>query len=292
MLVSMNHILQHAHKDHMAIAAINTPGFDIVRAVVDAAEELNTPVILNHASAHDRDMPMEIIGPYMVERAKAASIPIAVNLDHGLDMNYVLRAIKCGFSSMMLDNSMLPIEENIENVKALCEMVHPLGYSVEAELGRMPGVENAGGIDARDKTRYYTDPQVAAEFAEATKCDALTVCIGTEHGFYDEPPVLNIELLKKIRAAVRPETSLVMHGSSGVGFEGLQAAITAGMAKINYYTYMSIQAAPALKRIIDKNPARTYYNDLTTEAYKTLKAAAKEADRLYAQRPLTPGCAS
>jgi len=118
---------------------------------------------------------------------------------------------------------------------------------------------------------------VAAEFAEITKCDALTVCIGTEHGFYEEPPVLNIELLGRIRSAVRPETSLVMHGSSGVGFDGLQAAISAGMAKINYYTYMSIQAAPALRRIIDRNPARTYYNDLTTEAYKVLKAAAGDA---------------
>ncbi|MEA5014354.1 MAG: class II fructose-bisphosphate aldolase [Candidatus Limiplasma sp.] len=277
MLVNMTEMLQNAHKNHMAIAAINTPGFDIVRAAVDAAEELQTPIILDHASAHDECIPLEVIGPYMVERAKAASIPIAVNLDHGLDMDYCLRAIKCGFSSLMYDCSMYPYEENVARVKALCEMVRHLGYSVEAEIGRMPGYENAGGVDPKDKSKYYTDPDVAADFAEQTKCDALAVCIGTEHGFYEEQPTLNIELLKEIRAKVRPETSLVMHGSSGAGFEEIRKAISAGIAKVNYYTYMSIQAAPAIAKVIEKNPTRTYYNDLCNVAYKELKKGAREA---------------
>lgn len=277
MLVNMKEMLQNAYKNKMAIAAINTPGFDIVRAAVDAAEELQTPIILDHASAHDDQVPLELIGPYMVERAKAASIPIAVNLDHGLSMDQCLRAIKCGFSSMMYDCSMFPYEENVAKVRDLCSMVQHMGYTVEAEIGRMPGFGNKGGIDPKDKTQYYTDPDVAADFAEKTKCDALAICIGTEHGFYEEQPTLNIDLLKQIRDKVRPETMLVMHGSSGAGFEEIQRAISGGIAKVNYYTYMSCQVGPAITELISKNPTRTYYNDICEVAYETLKKGAKDA---------------
>lgn len=276
MLVNMKEMLMEARKNRMAIAAINTPSFDIVRAVVDAAEELHTPVILDHASAHEDAIPMEVIGPFMVECAKNASVPIAVNLDHGLSVNMCLRALKCGFSSVMYDCSYLPYEENVANVKEVCEMVHPLGITVEAEIGRMPGFGNHGGIDPKDKTGFYTDPEVAKDFAVRTGCDALAVCIGTEHGFYEETPVLDIKRLEEIRAAVPAETALVMHGSSGVRFEDLQAAITAGMSKINYYTYLSIQAAPRLQEIIAENPKRTYYHTLTSTAYEILKEGAKE----------------
>ena len=256
MLVNMKEMLMEARRNKMAIAAINTPSFDIVRAVVDAAEELQTPVILDHASAHEDAIAMEVIGPYMVECAKNASVPVAVNLDHGLSVNMCLRALKCGFSSVMYDCSYLPYEENVANVKAICEMVQPLGITVEAEIGRMPGFGNHGGIDPKDKTGFYTSPEVAKDFAERTGCDALAVCIGTEHGFYEEKPVLDIERLEQIRAAVPETTALVMHGSSGVEFEDLQAAITAGMSKINYYTYLSIQVAPKLQEMIAKNPKR------------------------------------
>lgn len=276
MLVNMKEMLMEARKNKMAIAAINTPSFDIVRAVVDAAEELNTPVILDHASAHEDAIAMEVIGPFMVACAKKAKVPVAVNLDHGLSENMCLRALKCGFSSVMYDCSYLPYEENVANVKKICDMVQPLGITVEAEIGRMPGFGNHGGVDPRDKKGFYTDPEVAKDFAIRTGCDALAVCIGTEHGFYEEKPVLDIELLKKIREEVPEETALVMHGSSGVEFADLQAAITAGMSKINYYTYLSIQAAPKLQEIIAKNPEKTYYHTLTSTAYEILKSEAKK----------------
>lgn len=276
MLVNMKEMLMEARRNQMAVAAINTPSFDIVRAVVDAAQELNTPVILDHASAHEEAIALEVIGPFMVEYAKNAKVPVAVNLDHGLSVNMCLRALKCGFSSVMYDCSYLPYEENVANVKLICEMVQPLGITVEAEIGRMPGFGNHGGIDPRDKTGFYTDPEVAEDFARRTGCDALAVCIGTEHGFYEAKPELDIALLERIRAAVPEETALVMHGSSGVAFDDLQAAITAGMSKINYYTYLSIQAAPKLQEIIAQNPERTYYHTLTSAAYEILKEEAKK----------------
>ncbi len=276
MLVNMKDMLREARRNKMAVAAINTPGFDIVRAAVDAAEELQTPVILDHASAHETDIAMEVIGPYMVECAKNASVPVAVNLDHGLSLNMCLRAVKCGFSSVMYDGSYLPYEENIANVKEICDMVHPLGLTVEAEIGRMPGFGNHGGIDPKDKTGFYTDPEVAKDFAVRTGCDALAVCIGTEHGFYKAAPVLDLKRLEDIRAAVPEDTALVMHGSSGVSFENLQAAISSGMSKINYYTYLSIQVAPELQKIIARNPEQTYYNTLTARAYEVLKQGAKD----------------
>ncbi len=275
MLVNMTEMLQEARRKKMAIAAINTPGFDIVRAVVRAAEELDTPVILDHASVHDVDLPVELIGPFMVECAKKAKVPVCCNLDHGMTMQQVLRAMKAGFTSFMYDCSTMPLEENIRRVKELCEFVQPLGYSVEAEIGMMAGA-NPGNVDAKDKRAFYTQPDVAARFAEETKCDALAVCIGTEHGFYKSEPDLDFDLLSGIRKAVRSETALVMHGSSGVSYEDLQRAITCGMSKINYYTYFSIAVAPKIRELIDQNPNRTYYEAVCKKAYEVMVEEAKK----------------
>ena len=278
MLVNMKEIMEYANANNCAVPCFNTPNFDIVRAVVDAAEELNSPLIIAHASAHDPMIPMELIGPFMVEYAKESSMPVCVHLDHGSDMEFVLRAIRTGFTSLMYDCSRLPYEENIEELTRLCEIAHPLGYTVEAELGVMPsnGAENIGNVSPDVKENYYTNADVAADFVQKTKVDALAVCIGTVHGFYDQSPKLDIERLKEIRAKVDPECSLVLHGSSGVEFAELKKAIRAGIRKINYYTYLSIQVAPMLAREIAKNPERTYYHELTACAYELLKESAKK----------------
>jgi fructose-bisphosphate aldolase class II len=129
MLVNMKEMLADAEKNNGAVYCINTPNFDILRAVVDAAEEVNAPVIIAHASAHDKEMPMELIGPLMAEYAKKSEAPVCVHLDHGTGMEYMLRAIKNGFTSMMYDCSALPYEENVRELQYLTKLAHPLGYT-------------------------------------------------------------------------------------------------------------------------------------------------------------------
>ena len=221
MLVNMKEILKEAEEKGYAIGCINTPNMETLRAVVDAAEELNVPIIIDHAQVHDPLIPMESIGPKMVEYAKQAKVPVCVHLDHGSDYSFVMRAIRCGFSSIMYDLSALPFEENMAKLKEFTKIAHDLNITVEAELGIMTSTEedsHGGSIGWTHESikKTFTDPQQAAEFARETGVDALAVCFGTAHGIYAEPPLLDIERVKAIRAAMPKETRVVMHGGSGV----------------------------------------------------------------------------
>ncbi len=198
MLVNMKEILKEAEEKGYAIGCINTPNMETLRAVVDAAEELNVPIIIDHAQVHDPLIPMESIGPKMVEYAKQAKVPVCVHLDHGSDYSFVMRAIRCGFSSIMYDLSALPFEENMAKLKEFTKIAHDLNITVEAELGIMTSTEedsHGGSIGWTHESikKTFTDPQQAAEFARETGVDALAVCFGTAHGIYAEPPLLDIE---------------------------------------------------------------------------------------------------
>ena len=174
----------------------------------------------------------------MIAYAKKAKVPVCVHLDHGSDYNFVMRAIRVGFPSIMYDCSELPYEENLKNVKEFTKIAHNLGITVEAELGIMASSEedsHGGSALTNDEIRkYFTNPEQAAEFAEKTGCDALAVCFGTMHGIYAEPPKLDITRVTEIRAALPESCRVVMHGASGVEFSEVQKAINAGCSKINY----------------------------------------------------------
>ena len=192
MLVNMKDILKEAEEKGYAIGCINTPNMETLRAVVDAAEELNVPIIIDHAQVHDPLIPIESIGPKMVEYAKQAKVPVCVHLDHGSDYSFVMRAIRCGFSSIMYDLSALPFEENMAKLKEFTKIAHDLNITVEAELGIMTSTEedsHGGSIGWTHESikKTFTDPQQAAEFARETGVDALAVCFGTAHGIYAEP---------------------------------------------------------------------------------------------------------
>ena len=201
----MREILDIAEKERYAVPCINTPNMETLRAVVDAAEELNTPVIIDHAQVHDSVIPIEKIGPEMVKYAKQAKVPVCVHLDHGVDFNFVMKAIRLGFSSIMYDCSALPFEENMKNVKDFVRIAKELDITVEAELGVMASSDEDTHGDAESRVltnedikEYFTDPEEAGKFARETGCDALAVCFGTMHGIYAEPPVLDIERVKEI----------------------------------------------------------------------------------------------
>lgn len=286
MLVNLKEILKNAEEGGYAVGCINTPNMATLRAVVDAAEEMQTPIIIDHAQVHDPLIPIELIGPKMVEYAKQAKVPVCVHLDHGSDYNFVMRALRCGFSSIMYDLSALPFEENVAKVKEFTDMAHALGITVEAELGIMTSTEDdthGDGVGWTHETikKTFTDPAQAAEFAERTGVDALAVCFGTAHGIYAEPPILDIERVKAIRKAMPAESRVVMHGGSGVDEKQVQAAITAGCSKVNYYSYMAKACTKHMQEYLNKIEGNGFWHEVDEEAYRFMKEYAKDVLRVF-----------
>ena len=285
MLVNMKEILETAEKNQYAIGCINTPNVETIRAVIGAAEELNTPVIIDHAQVHDSLIPIERIGPEMIAYAKKAKVPVCVHLDHGSDYNFVMRAIRVGFPSIMYDCSELPYEENLKNVKEFTKIAHNLGITVEAELGIMASSEedSHGGkaLTNEEIRKYFTDPKQAAEFAEKTGCDALAVCFGTMHGIYAEPPKLDITRVTEIRAALPQNCRVVMHGASGVEFSEVQNAINAGCSKINYYSYMAKATTKFVMEKTAETDGKIPYHELQEAAFEFMKDYAKNVIRAF-----------
>ena len=285
MLVNMKEILETAEKNQYAIGCINTPNVETIRAVIGAAEELNTPVIIDHAQVHDSLIPIERTGPEMIAYAKKAKVPVCVHLDHGSDYNFVMRAIRVGFPSIMYDCSELPYEENLKNVKEFTKIAHNLGITVEAELGIMASSEedSHGGkaLTNEEIRKYFTDPKQAAEFAEKTGCDALAVCFGTMHGIYAEPPKLDITRVTEIRAALPKSCRVVMHGASGVEFSEVQNAINAGCSKINYYSYMAKATTKFVMEKTAETNGKIPYHELQEATFEFMEDYAKNVIKAF-----------
>lgn len=280
MLVNMKQTLAHAEQHHYALGCINTPTVETIRRVIAAAEELNVPVIIDHAESHDSIVPIDVIGPQMVAHAKAAQVPVCVHLDHGTSHSFLMRAIRVGFSSIMYDCSALPFEENVKRVKDFTKIAHDLDITVEAELGVMAsaGEDSHGGkaLTNAEIRKYFTDPQQAGEFAHATGVDALAVCFGTMHGIYAEEPVLDLDRVKAIRAAMPADCRIVMHGGSGVAPKMQQAGIAAGCSKINYYSYMAKATTEHVQAKIAETNGTIPFHELSEDACHFIQSYAKD----------------
>ena len=269
MLVNLNEVYQIAEKRKMAIPAINTPNLESIIAAIEVAEKLEIPLILAHAQLHDSVMPIEIIGPIMLDMAQKAKVPVVVHLDHGESFAFCKKAIDTGFTSVMIDASALPYEENIAASREVVEYAHKHDVTVEAELGMLPNRES-GGADPHAAS-LYTDPDLVPDFVKRTGVDCLAIAFGTAHGIYKVKPVLNFDIISEIRK--RSDIPLVMHGGSGLSDDDYREAIKRGIRKINYYTYMSYDGYAAVKAMVEKQPTG-FFHDLCTVATKA------EADRL------------
>ena len=279
MLVNLKEILKIAEDRKIAIGSFNATGLDSIQAVISAAEELNIPVILAHAEVHNVFNDISLVAPVMLSVAKNAKVPVCVHLDHGVSMEMIDRALELGFTSVMIDASKLPYEENVRITKEVVKKAHALNVSVEAELGRLATNEDGSEVEMNPEN-FYTNPEEAAEFVKETDVDALAVCFGTSHGFYKTAPKLNFKVIEECRASTH--LPLVMHGGSGVSDEGFRKAIDAGIRKINYYSYMSKAGYLKAKEVIESN--RTlYFHDVVYEAMKAMKENVKEAMKVFAK---------
>ena len=282
MLVGLKEILQIAEQDKNAVGMFNAMGFDSLQAVIGAAEELNRPVIIAHAEVHNVYNDISFVGPAMIAAAKNAKVPVCVHLDHGTSLNMVYRALRIGFTSVMIDTSALPYEENLKITKNVTEIAHAMGVGVEAELGRLVTGESgeASGLEGANPADFYTDPKEAEAFVKETGVDALAVAFGTSHGFYKAQPKLDFDVVKNCAKATG--LPLVMHGGSGVSEEGFKTAIKAGIRKINYYSYMSKAGYEAAKKEIASGKT-SYLHDVEYAAMQAMKEDVKRAIRIFSE---------
>ena len=229
-LVPMKKLLENAEKNNIAVGAFSVGNMEMVMGAVWAAEELNTPIILQIAECRLKNSPLELMGPMMISAAKNAKVDIAVHLDHGLKIETVEKALKMGFTSVMFDGSTLPLEENIKAVKQVREMADQYGATVEAELGVVGGNEGDGAAHEI----LCTNPEDAKLFCDETGVDALAVAIGNAHGNYPVLPNLRFDVLDDINKLA--PTPLVLHGGTGITDEMFQQAIMLGVRKVNIAT--------------------------------------------------------
>ncbi len=308
-LVGTAEMFKKAQDGNYAIGAYNVNNMEILQAIAEAAEETKSPIILQ-VSAGARKYANQTYLIKLVEAALATTnVPIALHLDHGEDFEICKSCIDGGFSSVMIDGSRFPLEENIALTKQVVEYAHARGVSVEAELGKLAGIEDAVNVDAKDAT--YTDPQEAVRFVKESGCDSLAIAIGTSHGAYKfaGEAKLDFERLAEIRKALEEagykDYPLVLHGASsvpaelveicnqyggklpnakGVPEEMLAYAAKNGIAKINIDTDLRLAMTASIRKIFAEKPevfdprsymgpGRTAVKELVTHKMQVLGTA-------------------
>ena len=241
MLVNLNEVLQKAQKGKYAVGLFNTTDTDMLQAVIEAAEESNSPVILGTAEVLLPYGELKLIAPSVIAAAKRAKVPVVVHYDHGLTFDRCIEALKLGFSSIMFDGSAKPYEQNIAETREMVKIAHAFGATVEGEIGHVGEAAKEDNL----LTDMYTTPEEAKAYLEATGVDALAVAIGSAHGVYKKKPMLNIERLKEISSAVK--VPLVLHGGSGLSDDDFKNTIRNGIAKVNIFTDLCLAGERAYK---------------------------------------------
>lgn len=269
-LVSLKEILSESIEKRYAVGAFDTFDFVNTETILAAAEKKGLPVILMVTEFSFDTPASDRFFADTVNRCRSSSVPVCMHLDHGSSYEAVVKAIHYGCSSVMIDGSSLPFEENIAVTKKVIDLARICGVSVEAEIGHVAGHEgNTDDGNVADETAY-TNVEDAVRFYEATGVDALAVAIGTVHGVYKGTPRLDFDRLDSIRARV--PVPLVLHGGSGLSEDNFRTAIAHGISKVNFYTGMSLAAANAMREYLNANKI--------ADAGEAIEAGAKAATEI------------
>ena len=261
--VTSKKMLADAQKGGYAIGAFNAENMEMVKAIIAAAEELRAPVMIQTTSSTIKYGTAETYAAIVASEAKRASVPVCLHLDHGSSYDLAVRCVMVGYTSVMMDGSKLPFEENIAVSHKVAEMAAAVGIPCEAELGKVGGKED----EVEGDTDTNTDPEEAREFVERTGITSLAVAIGTAHGFYVGIPVLDVERLSEIRKVV--DVPLVLHGASGLTDEQVRECIKRGICKVNFATELRNAYSRAEEAYLNEHP-----NTIDPKAYGKVAIAA------------------
>lgn len=272
MLVNLNEVLKKAQKGKYAVGLFNTTDTDMLQAVIEAAEESNSPVILGTAEVLLPYGELKLIAPSVIAAAKRAKVPVVVHYDHGLTFDRCIEVLKLGFSSIMFDGSAKPYEQNIVETREMVKIAHAFGATVEGEIGHVGEAAKEDNL----LTDMYTTPEETKAYLEATGVDALAVAIGSAHGVYKKKPMLNIERLKEISSAVK--VPLVLHGGSGLSDDDFKNTIRNGIAKVNIFTDLCLAGERAMK---DGEEKKLGYLETRNLKVEYIKEAVKHKMTLF-----------
>jgi len=299
MLVTNKELQSKATANGYAVGAFNISNLETVLAVTEAAVEEQSPVIIAVSASSIAYAGLDFIIPIVKTAVKKASVPMTLHLDHGADLEICSKCINAGFTSVMIDGSHLNFEENISLTKSVVDFAHPKGVSVEAELGRLSGVEET---TVEEKDAILTDPDAVKEFVERTGVDALAVAIGTSHGAYKfkAEPKLDFERLKDIRK--KSDVLLVLHGASGVPAEivekankygaelgkakgvpdeAIRKAISLGISKVNIDTDLRLAFVATIREFLTNSPTVFDPRKILGPAKEAMKEVVKAKMRLF-----------
>ncbi len=277
MLVTGKEILLDAQKNGYGVGAFNVNNMEIIQAIIEAAEETRSPVILQASQGGINYAGIEYIAALAKTAAEKATVPVAIHLDHGTDFKQIIGCIRHGFSSVMIDGSKYEFEENIDKTREVVEIAHAVGVSVEAELGKIGGTED--DITVHEKDATFTDPKEAKEFVERTGVDSLAIAVGTAHGVYKGEPDIDFDRISEIRKLV--EVPLVLHGSSGVAYDDLREAISRGICKINIDTDLRAAFTRAIHKFVEENPEVIDPRKILGPAKEAMKETIKEKMEVF-----------
>ncbi|NOZ20941.1 MAG: class II fructose-bisphosphate aldolase [Planctomycetes bacterium] len=281
-LITMKQLYDVAERRGFAVPGYDTAGGQLghLDAILRTAEEMNAPAIVSEGY---KAMRFYFDPECYAEAAKAAirktKVPVVLHLDHSFEFDHVARAIQYGFTSVMFDGSRLPYEENVRATREVVQMAHAVDVTVEAELGKVGGLE--GDTNSQADESFYTDPELARDFVEKTGIDALAPAVGTAHGFYKEEPRLDFERLRKIKEATR--VPLVLHGATGVPLADVKKGIELGIRKVNIATQIRSTFVKAVHAYMDAHP-----EDYSERVIKSGRAALRE---FMVEQIQTFGCA-
>lgn len=276
-LVGIDELLLQAEKECYAVGAFNANNMEIVQAIIQAAEQEKAPVIMQASQGAIKYAGLEFITGMVKIAAAASSIPVALHLDHGTDFDQVVRCIRSGFTSVMIDGSKLPLEENINMTKKVLEIAHPIGVSVEAELGKIGGTED--DVHVSEREAMFTDPEEARIFVERTGIKSLAIAIGTAHGQYKGEPQLDFVRLQEIKSLVK--IPIVLHGSSGVPDDTIRQAISLGVRKVNIDTNIREAFVGEMRKVLNARPSEIDPRQILGPAREATVQVIREKIRLF-----------
>lgn len=276
-LVNTKKMLEDAKKNKYAVGAFNVHNLETLKAVAKAAYEMRSPLILQTTPGTIKHAGEDYIAAMAKVASEKYDIPIALHLDHGNSFDLVVKCIRAGYTSVMIDGSMLSYEQNVELTKKVVEVAHAAGVTVEAELGSIVGVED--DMYVKEDKSAFTDPEMAADFVEKTGVDSLAIAIGTAHGMYKGEVKLDFERLKEIASLV--DIPLVLHGASGVPDELVKKAIALGICKLNIATELKIPFANAIKEVFKNNPDESDPRKFLAPGERAIEEVVKEKIKLF-----------
>ena len=275
-LVTSKKMLEDAQRGGYAVGAFNAENMEMVMAIVDAACELNAPVIIQTTPSTVKYAGLGVYLANVRAVAERASVPVAMHLDHGNSFELAMSALHEGYTSVMIDGSQESFEDNIALTRSVVKVADCMGIPVEGELGTVGGKE-----DDLEAAAGCTHPEEAAEFAKRTGVSSLAVAIGTAHGVYKSTPKLDVERLKEIRKVV--SVPLVLHGASGLTDESIRACIKEGISKVNFATELRIAYTEGVKEALDSDRA-------VFDPKKYGKAAQARVKEIVKSRMIVCGC--